>query len=77
MLVLSRRSQESVVVGGTSGVDRMLKVTVLEIKWRKGATGFRRSIRHSCSSNGSVGTNPIECSREQLETGVQNGCKPA
>ena len=31
MLVLSRKNQESVVVGRTSGLERLLKVTVLEI----------------------------------------------
>ncbi len=31
MLVLSRKSQESVVVGGSGGFERLLKVTVLEI----------------------------------------------
>ena len=31
MLVLSRKSQEAVVVGGSEGFERMLKVTVLEI----------------------------------------------
>jgi len=43
---------------------------------RKGATGFRRSIRHSSSSNGSVGTNQIECNSRQLETGKQKGFEP-
>ena len=32
MLVLSRKTQESVVVGGTDGLTRLLKVTVLEIR---------------------------------------------
>ena len=32
MLVLSRKSMESVVVGGSGRFERMLKVTVLEIK---------------------------------------------
>lgn len=31
MLVLSRKSEQSVVVGGSNGVEHMLKVTVLEI----------------------------------------------
>jgi carbon storage regulator CsrA len=31
MLILSRKSQEAVVVGGAGGFERMLKVTVLEI----------------------------------------------
>ncbi len=32
MLVLSRKSMESVVVGGAGRFERVLKVTVLEIK---------------------------------------------
>jgi carbon storage regulator len=40
MLVLSRRSQESVVVGGAREVDRMLKVTVLEISGGRVRLGF-------------------------------------
>ncbi len=31
MLVLSRKSQESVVVGGSDGFERLFKVKVLEI----------------------------------------------
>ena len=40
MLVLSRKIQESVVVGGTVGFERMLKVTVLEINGFKVRLGF-------------------------------------
>jgi carbon storage regulator len=40
MLVLSRKSQESVVVGGISAVDRKLVVTVLEIEGGKVRLGF-------------------------------------
>jgi carbon storage regulator len=40
MLVLSRRSQESVVVGGANGHDRLIKVTVLEIGTGKVRLGF-------------------------------------
>jgi carbon storage regulator CsrA len=40
MLVLTRKSQESVVVGGTGRFERMLKVTVLEIKNGKVRLGF-------------------------------------
>ena len=32
MLVLSRKNQEAVVVGGSAGFERMLKVTVLDIR---------------------------------------------
>jgi carbon storage regulator CsrA len=40
MLVLSRKSQESVVVGGAGGFDRLLKVKVLEISGEKVKLGF-------------------------------------
>lgn len=40
MLVLSRKSQESVVVGGVCGFERLLKVTVLEINGGKVRLGF-------------------------------------
>ena len=40
MLVLSRKNRESVVVGGTDGFHRMLKVTVLEVKGRSVRLGF-------------------------------------
>lgn len=40
MLVLSRKTQESVVVGEGDGFERMLKVTVLKITGRKVRLGF-------------------------------------
>ncbi len=40
MLVLSRKPLESVVVGGADGIERMLKVTVLEIKHGSVRLGF-------------------------------------
>ena len=40
MLVLSRKNLESVVVGGSGGFERMLKVTVLEIRGGKVKLGF-------------------------------------
>jgi carbon storage regulator CsrA len=40
MLVLSRKSQESVVVGGCDRFEHMLKVTVLEISGGKVRLGF-------------------------------------
>jgi carbon storage regulator CsrA len=40
MLVLTRKSQEAVVVGGSAGFERMLKVTVLEINGSKVRLGF-------------------------------------
>ena len=40
ILVLSRKSQESVVVGGSAGFERMLKVTVLAIDGGQVRLGF-------------------------------------
>ena len=40
MLVLSRKSQESVIVGGSAGFERLLKVTVIEIAGRNVRLGF-------------------------------------
>lgn len=40
MLVLSRKTQEAVVVGGANGFQHQLKVTVLEIGCGKVRLGF-------------------------------------
>ena len=40
MLVLSRRNRESVVVGGSDGIHRLLKVTVLDIRGANVKLGF-------------------------------------
>ena len=40
MLVLSRKSSESVVVGGSDGFHRLLKVTVLGIQGARVKLGF-------------------------------------
>jgi carbon storage regulator CsrA len=40
MLVLSRKSQESVMVGGSVGFERMLKVTVIQIGNERVRLGF-------------------------------------
>jgi len=40
MLVLSRKSRESVVVGGSDGLHRLLKVTVLAIRGAHVKLGF-------------------------------------
>jgi carbon storage regulator CsrA len=40
MLVLSRKSRETVVVGGGGGLARLLKITVLEIAGGKVKLGF-------------------------------------
>jgi carbon storage regulator len=43
MLVLSRKKLESVMVGGCSGFERMLKVTVIEIRGGSVRLGFDAS----------------------------------
>jgi carbon storage regulator CsrA len=40
MLVLTRKNQESVMVGGSAGFERVLKVTVLDIQRGKVRLGF-------------------------------------
>jgi carbon storage regulator CsrA len=40
MLVLSRKNQESVVVGGSDGFHRLLRVKVLEIRGANVKLGF-------------------------------------
>jgi len=40
MLVLSRKNRESVVVGGSNGFDRLLKVAVLDIRAGQVRLGF-------------------------------------
>ena len=40
MLVLSRKHKESVVVGGSDGFERLLKVTVLDIRGGSVKLGF-------------------------------------
>jgi carbon storage regulator CsrA len=43
MLVLSRKKEESVVVGNTNDLERMIKVTVLEIQGGRVRLGFEVS----------------------------------
>ena len=40
MLVLSRKNQESVVVGGANGFERLFRVTVVEIRRGRVRLGF-------------------------------------
>ena len=40
MLVLSRKSHQSVVIGGSQGLPRLLKITVLEITGTRVSLGF-------------------------------------
>jgi carbon storage regulator CsrA len=40
VLVLSRKNHESVVIGGSCGFERLLKVTVIEISGSRVKLGF-------------------------------------
>ena len=40
MLVLARKSQEAVVIGGSNGYEQVLKVTVLEVRGGTVKLGF-------------------------------------
>jgi carbon storage regulator len=40
MLVLSRKTRESVVIGGADGLHRLLKVTVLGVQGKNVKLGF-------------------------------------
>jgi carbon storage regulator len=40
MLVLSRKNDEAVVVGGSEGFERMIKITVVEIRNGRVRLGF-------------------------------------
>ena len=45
MLVLTRKSRESVVVGGADGLHRLLTVTVIDIRDGKVKLGFEADAR--------------------------------
>jgi carbon storage regulator CsrA len=44
LLILSRKSLQSVVVGGPDGLEPLLKVTVLEIKGGSVRLGFEGAV---------------------------------
>ena len=56
MLILSRKKQESVVVGASERFQHMLKVTVLQIRGDSVRLGFRGRCHCSRASPGGVGT---------------------
>ena len=65
MLVLSRKSMESVVVGGPGRFEPMLKVTVLEIK--------NGSVRLGFEADASVPVHRAEVWERIRETNSPNG----
>ena len=58
MLVLSRKSQESVVVGGSDGFHRLLRVTVLGIEGANVKLGFE--LDAEVPAHRSEGRRPID-----------------
>ena len=60
MLVLSRKNQESVVVGESDGFHRLFRVKVLEIRGAQRETRLRGRSRCTRPSFGGVGTNPCK-----------------
>ena len=64
MLVLSRKCNESVVVGGNDRCERMLKVTVLEIEGSRVRLGFE--------ADSDVPVHRFEV-WERIHAGPQNG----
>ena len=70
MLVLSRQSRESVVIGGSDGIHRLLKVTVLAIQGPNVKLGFE--------VDEDVAVRPSEL-RERINLGgqaVRRGVRP-
>jgi carbon storage regulator CsrA len=65
MLVLSRKMQEAVVVGGSDGFEHMLKVTVIEIRGSFVRLGFEVDAR--------VPVHRLEVWERILADGRQNG----
>ena len=73
MLVLSRKKRESVVVGGSTGFERLLKVTVLEINGGKVRLGFEvdsgvrvqavKALEGTCDQSHLTGAKPrlVDC----------------
>jgi carbon storage regulator CsrA len=62
MLVLSRKNQESVIVGGSDRCEPVLKVTVLEIRTGKVRLGFE-------------GNRDVPVHRCEVWERVRAGCK--
>ena len=65
MLVLSRKNMESVVVGGSGRFERLLKVTVLEIK--------NGSVRLGFEADASVPVHRAEVWERILESNGADG----
>ncbi|MGL4515060.1 MAG: carbon storage regulator [Lacipirellulaceae bacterium] len=68
MLVLSRKIREVVVVGGDGPLDRILRVTVLDIQGRRVKLGFEVAL--------DVAVHRLEL-WEQIRSGERPACAPA
>jgi carbon storage regulator CsrA len=69
MLVLSRRSRETVVVGGVDGLDRLVSVTVLDIAAGKVRLGFEAPDAVPVSANkcGSASMRPVRLRKRRMD----------
>jgi carbon storage regulator CsrA len=63
MLVLSRKTQESVMVGGPGGAEQMLKVTVVEIRSGYVRLGFEADAK-------------VAIHRSEVWEQIRNGGRP-
>ena len=73
MLVLSRKNQESVVIGGADGLHRMMKVTVLGIQGRNVRLGFE--VDADVPVHRSEVWERI-CAERQTESWLEDACLP-
>jgi len=78
MLVLSRKKQESVIVGGRDGFERVLKVTVLEVVGGKVKLGFevaadvpvhREEVWERLSARGELNSRGADPAATQVRSG--------
>ena len=76
MLILSRKNLESVVVGGATGIDPLLKITVLEVAGGRVKLGFeadssipvhRLEIWERMCASGELGNRGVRPETPQLQ----------
>ena len=79
MLILSRKNREAVVIGGTVGFERLLKITVLGIRGSRVQLGFetdgdipihRSEVFERINADSQPAEMSLECSAENLPTGI-------
>ncbi len=73
MLVLARKSRESVVITADDASQELVRVTVIERLWWPGEIGFPGGQRCGHPSRGSVGA----CPRGKAGNQAQGTCREA